>query len=165
MGYWWCLANFDYDTEAGVVSRRSDGFTGSLLSKGYPGFRVVGAEGQEIVAYAHQIAWVLLGRPPLCDGETIDHEDRKPLNNRPGNLRAATKGQQNANKVVSEHKLSGLPKGVSYHRGVGKYASHIGEDKRRKHLGYFDCPAAASFKYQIAADKAFGEFSTPGFRQ
>ena len=160
----WCLANFDYDEETGVVSRKSDGGTGKVGrqygKETYIKFHSY-LDGKHWEIPAQNIAWVLLGRPELAPGITVDHADRGMRNNRPDNLRAATKQQQQANRARprGEHKL---PKGGTYIRSQNRYRARIKVDGRQRYLGHYDCPAAAHFKYLTAADQAFGAFATGG---
>jgi len=165
MSFWWCLANFDYDDETGVVSRRSDGYAGCPMTKGrYLGFRTLDDNGKKVIVYSHLIAWVLLGNSLPGAGEQVDHWDRDTFNNLPGNLRLATRTQQNANRSRNRVKTRDLPKGVFNNPGRRKVFASIGIGGGRvKYLGSFDCPAVASFAYQLAAAAAFGEFATPGF--
>lgn len=87
-----------------------------------------------------------------------DHKDRARSNNRWSNLRDSTQKQNSANMATRPSNKIGL-KGVSLHRGTGKYVAFIANDRRSRYLGLFDCPAAAHFAYLIEADKCFGEFA------
>lgn len=103
----------------------------------------------------HQLAWLYV------TGEwtpRIDHEDLDPSNNRWLNLRKATQSQNLANRGPTKANKSGL-KGVSWCERDGKWQAKITVNYKQTHLGWGDCPAALSFEYQIAADRAFGEFA------
>lgn len=105
---------------------------------------------------SHRLAWLYMTGewPP----KQVDHKDTNPLNNSWNNLRLATNGQNGQNKSVRKDSKSGL-KGVYFNKSRNNWQAHIGVDGRKKHLGVFDCPAAAHFAYQIAADIQFGEFA------
>lgn len=101
---------------------------------------------------AHRIAWLIMtGSFP---DKEIDHINCDQLDNRWNNLRIATRSQQNQNKRSTKiHSL----KGVRYHSQSKKWQARIKDE----HLGLFDCPAAASFAYQISSDIQYAEFARP----
>jgi hypothetical protein len=156
----WVFSNFDYDEETGVVSRKSDGYTGFM--SGDHGTKYVVFKVRNSRVLAHNIAWVFLGRPELPPGVTVDHADRNGSNNRQGNIRAATKSQQCANRPVFKSKMHTAPKGVFYDSNVNRWRARIQAAGKKWPLGSYDCPAAASCAYQIAAEQAFGAFATGG---
>lgn len=105
---------------------------------------------------AHRLAFLyMLGRWP--DPE-CDHSDLIRCNNSWDNLREATNSQNIANSPLRKDNTSGF-KGVHFRKETGKYIARIGVNNKRIRLGDFDCPAAASFAYQVAADIHFGEFA------
>ena len=124
---------------------------GWLGEKGYLYLKVDGVQ-----ALAHCFIWCMqTGEWP---SHGIDHYDLDRLNNSWSNLRAASDAQQMQNKHVRVDNKIGL-KGVSWSRIAAKYIAQIQVNGSKRHLGYFDCPAAAHFAYIIAAGIAFGEFS------
>ena len=74
------------------------------------------------------------------------------------NLRIACQSENNANSRIRKDNNSGL-KGVCWLKRDKKWRATIGIDGKSRSFGNSDCPAAASFAYQIEADKAFGEFA------
>ena len=87
----------------------------------------------------------------------IDHKNNNRSDNRLDNLRKAKNLDNSRNRKCrcdSKVKLKGVRK--SHKNG---WSSRIQIDNKRVYLGYFDCPAAASFAYQIASDIHFGEFA------
>jgi hypothetical protein len=120
---------------------------------GGQGYRVITIYGR--IYGANRLAWFYMKGewPP----DKIDHASRKRDDDSWKNLRSATHKQNCRNSLYSRNKL-GL-KGVRLHHGA--YESSIQTGRRAKYLGSFDCPAAASFAYQIAADKEYGEFARP----
>lgn len=110
--------------------------------------------------YCHMLAWFYVYKEwPSVD---VDHDDRNPRNNSITNLRLSTKSQNMGNAKKRKDNTTGW-KGVIFAPWAKKYRAQIGNVGKNIHLGYFDCPAAASFAYQIAADKYFGDFSHSGF--
>lgn len=119
---------------------------GSLDEKGYVRIKIQGRNYR-----AHRVAWLYsYGEWP--DGQ-IDHINGDRSDNRIENLRVATNGQNQHNK-----KILNKIKGISKHTKSGKWHSRIMLDKKHMSLGLYNCPAAASFAYQIASDKYHGEF-------
>lgn len=106
--------------------------------------------------WAHRVAWLLVnGEWPSGD---IDHIDNDKSNNRIGNLRLASHAQNGMNKPKSARNTSGL-KGVVWDVTRRKWRAQIVADGKTVNLGRFDCPAAASFAYQVASTKWHREFS------
>lgn len=100
---------------------------------------------------AHRLVhFVTTGQQP----PTVDHKDLNKLNNRPDNLRAATRSEQCINRPVwGKH-----AKGVHWNARLGKFAAAIQRNRKRTHLGYFKTEAEASQAYQDAAKAMHGEF-------
>jgi hypothetical protein len=88
----------------------------------------------------------------------VDHKDVNGLNDAWANLRLATHGENSRNTKLRRHSGSGL-KCVYYEKSRKKWLAYITINKKRVVIGRFDCPAAASFAYQIAANKYHGEFA------
>jgi hypothetical protein len=102
--------------------------------------------------YMHRLAWLYM--KGVLPEDIIDHIDCNPSNNKWSNLRQASRSQNGTNCVPR-----GKWKGVSWSRPWKKWVARLQENKTRKHLGYFDCPAAAHFVYQVEADKIYGEYA------
>lgn len=106
--------------------------------------------------YCHRLAFLFMcGEMP---SDEVDHINGDTSDNRFVNLRIVNKNKNMANMKTKKTNRIGL-KGVSLSNG--KFISQIVKDKKHYFLGYFDCPAAASFAYQIASEKLNGEFSRP----
>ncbi len=88
----------------------------------------------------------------------IDHIDGNPSNNTFANLRLASRSENSMNKKLGGNNKTGL-KGAQWCNKDSRWYGRITLKGRVHHLGSFDCPAAAHFAYQIAADKMFGKFA------
>lgn len=105
-----------------------------------------------------------LGKSPL----SVDHINRKKLDNRKSNLRIANASQNQANKLAQVNSRSGY-KGV--HKKGNKWAAQIDCNKKRYHLGYFLNPHSAAKAYNKKARELFGNFASlnkikiPGMRR
>lgn len=91
----------------------------------------------------------------------VDHKDMDYRNNRWSNLRLATRDQNQSNRKVRPGSKSGL-KGVSWHSATGKWTAACQSKRARKHLGLYDCPAAAHLAYVVAAGELHSEFARVG---
>jgi len=91
-----------------------------------------------------------------------DHRDHYGLNNRRANLRAATNGQNMANRRKQAGCTSAY-KGVYWNRTEQAWRAQIRVNKKRINLGAYSTEAAAARAYDTAAVHAFGEFALPNF--
>ena len=158
--YKYVASLLEYDPENGeftwtsckeVLTRLRGKAAGSTYSDGYVYIRYGGRR-----LLAHRIAWVkLYGVLPEC---SIDHINMNKSDNRQNNLRSATLTENNRNRAKQSNNTSGY-KGVTFHRGTGKYQAKICVNKQRISLGYFDDPLVASGAYQQAAKEHHGEFA------
>lgn len=104
----------------------------------------------------HRIAWIwAYGSEPV---DQLDHINGDKSDNRLVNLREANTPENMRNVGKQSHNTSGL-KGVSWHKLRRKWRADIKVSQQQVFLGLFDCPAAASFAYQVAADTHHGEFA------
>lgn len=87
----------------------------------------------------------------------VDHIDGNAQNNRRSNLRLATRSQNKMNSFYAR----GISKyrGVSFHKGAGKWYAAIRKQGHIWHLGYFDTEEAAFAAYRLASLQLHGEFS------
>ena len=158
------MERISYDLETGIAAWKSRGgrndmfnarCAGKKVSSKHPnGYVRIGlAEGRYLL---HRIIWLYVtGEWPRFH---IDHVNSKKYDNRWANLREATVSQNGQNVKRLSTNTSGL-KGVSWHKASSMWRADICVNRRQKSLGIFNCPAAASFAYQIAADKHFKEFA------
>lgn len=102
---------------------------------------------------------VLLHRSIMgeTDGLEVDHLDGDGLNNRRGNLRLATKSQNQMN--ARKRKTSAAKfKGVTFEGRRQKWVTRICKNGAITHLGYFKCQTAAAVAYAKASRELHGEF-------
>lgn len=88
-------------------------------------------EGVGII-YMHR----LIAKPDA--GSVVDHVNRNTLDNTRGNLRLATRQQNNFNAGAHADKAVSAPVGVSWAKAVGKWYAKIGVDGRQISLGHHD---------------------------
>lgn len=101
-------------------------------------------------------------------GQKVDHKDGDGLNNQvrgeTGNLRFCTQSQNRANcKKRDKSNNTSQYRGVSWHKGMKKWAAVIRKDGNNYHLGYFRSEYAAARMYDNAASKLHGEFAMLNF--
>lgn len=102
---------------------------------------------------SHRVAWAIYhGEWP--DGE-IDHINRDPSDNRIDNLRVVSSLENSRNKGNYKNNKSGH-RGVTWHKGTGKWMGQIKVDKKNIHLGLFERPEDAGRAYRDAAKRYFG---------
>ncbi|MDT4872900.1 AP2 domain protein [compost metagenome] len=100
--------------------------------------------------------WLVLGREK---GGGVDHRDGNKLDNRRGNLRQATQGQNAKNTRLARNNTSGF-KGVS-RTAEGRWRARITVDRKEIRLGVFGTPEEAAAAYDKAAKQMHGEFASP----
>lgn len=106
---------------------------------------------------AHRIMWQMLVGP-IPDGMQIDHINCNPFDNRLCNLRLSSCSENCRNRRISSTNSSGY-KGVSYRKGVRRWAAGIKVHGKRMHLGVFDTPEEAHSAYCEASKKYHGDFA------
>ncbi|MGJ2408988.1 HNH endonuclease, partial [Salmonella enterica subsp. enterica serovar Paratyphi A] len=65
----------------------------------------------------------------------------------------------NSQNQMNRANQTDLPKGVTFHRGVGKFQAQIKRDGKSHYLGLFDTASAAHIAYCEKAAELFGEFA------
>jgi hypothetical protein len=150
---------FNYNPETGDltwrqrIGGRTLGKIGTLDKDGYLIFLMNYRKNRYCV---HRVIWAYVhGKWPK---DQIDHINGIKNDNRLCNLRQANTAENMRNVGRQSHNTSGI-KGVSWHKLRGKWRADIKVNQKQIWLGNFDCSAAASFAYQIAADKYHGKFA------
>lgn len=113
--------------------------------------------GQRIQLRAHRVIWAIVtGEWPTAD---VDHINGKKTDNRLGNLRAATRSQNIANK----RPLGGSSRfiGVSLTR-CGKWQAYVSSDGCRHTKNFADEYTAAAWRDRTARE-IHGDFSRMNF--
>lgn len=92
------------------------------------------------------------------DGESIDHINRNPLDNRKSNLRTATNSQNQANSRLLKSNTTGY-RGVIKYNQKKAWGAQINIQGKRIFKGMFNTKEEAALKYNELAKKYFGEFA------
>lgn len=90
--------------------------------------------------------------------KVVDHINLNGLDNRRGNLRLCTDGQNKANGRIRRDNTSGY-RGVYWNASANKWQAYISVNSKRLYLGVFSDPWDAAVAYNDAALKHFGEFA------
>ncbi len=111
----------------------------------------------QITFMAHRIVYALHhGRDPYP--LEVDHINRNPLDNRPENLRVATRSENASNKGIQANNTSGR-RGVTFCRKTGKWQAQIGHNGKCIFLGRHETQEDA-YRARLSAEKQIhGEFS------
>jgi len=104
---------------------------GAPNNKGYIEIKIDGTRYK-----AHRLAWFYVYEQDPGEQE-IDHQDLNKGNNRIGNLRLATRKQNNENIPTPKNNTSGV-RGVSYQKRDKVWTAYIYHNKKRLHLGSFN---------------------------
>jgi len=120
---------------------------------GKDGYRYVMVKNVKLLE--HRVAWLITyGVVP----DQIDHINMVRDDNRIANLREASVSQNNRNRTKQSNNTSGF-KGVTYHKGTGKFAAKITFNKKCYSLGYFASAESAHKAYIKASGELHGEFA------
>lgn len=144
--FWWKRRPITTNRTASWNARFADQIAGSRDDEGYI---TIGIDGTPYKA--HRLAWFYMtGEWPA---DTIDHRNRRPLDNAYENLREATQSQNSANRR-RRHSASGI-KGVS-RLASGRFRAKIGQ----RHIGTYNTAEEARSAFDQAATLKYGEFAS-----
>lgn len=118
------------------------------------GYRTITIYGTRY--YAHRLAYFHV--TGIMPPKGVDHKDGNTRNNRFDNLRPADQSQNRANTRASTRSTHGF-KGVSIHRGTGKWQASLSVKGERVWLGLHDRLEDAVAAYNRGAAEHFGEFA------
>lgn len=134
-------SHWGYNPSTGIVSGRGGRPIGKLRKDGALDCLVYLADGTKASVLLHRAAWLLATGvwPP----DEIDHDDRNRANNKWGNLRCATRGQnrQNLARRNAKGRLLGA---TPYYR---KWKATIRVDGVTRYLGLFGTEQEAHDAY------------------
>jgi hypothetical protein len=103
----------------------------------------------------HRLVWIY-HNGNIPDEMQVDHIDRNPSNNLIGNLRLATKSQNNHNRAKQSNNTSGTV-GVRIRKGIP--IAEIAVNGKKIWLGAFKTIAEAEAARKEAEIKYFGDFA------
>lgn len=124
------------DVGTGVLSWRSGTSVRARGAAGYinaHGYRVVMIDGKNY--RAHRLVWLLA--QGVLPTEDIDHINGIRTDNRPCNLREATRSQNNQNQRKPHSNSKSPYLGVTWHAQSKRWAARISHEKKMRHLGLF----------------------------
>lgn len=123
---------------------------GNIDRQGYVQIKIGGK-----VLMAHRLAWLYVhGELP----KQVDHKNMTRSDNRIDNLRAADNSCNGMNKRMQSNNTTGY-KGVTFHKGTGRYHAKIQANGVRKSLGYYETAEQAHKAYMTAAGELHGQFA------
>lgn len=137
--------NYNQDVGSFTWSENSD-VRFALKTAGYvndKGYLVVSVHGTRY--YAHRLAWAIThGYFPKF---MIDHIDGNKLNNKISNLREVTASQNQWNQIKPNSRSKTGYLGVSIDLASQKYVASIRKNKKKIHIGRFECAIDAHNAY------------------
>jgi len=110
-------------------------WTGAKRHEQY-GYLRVYVDGKRLSTGAHRVAYELLvGEIP--NGALIDHLCHVTACVNPAHLRVATAKQNQEHRKGAQANSGTGVRGVSWHRGAGKWEAQVTHNQRKKYLGLF----------------------------
>ena len=116
-----------------------------------------GKAEKETLVYMHQ---EIIEVP---DGMVVDHINHDGMDNRSGNLRAASYSQNLCHRKKRPGTTHSKYKGIYWKKKNRKWQACITFERKRIYLGYFENEIDAAKAYDRAAMKYHGEFASLNF--
>jgi hypothetical protein len=154
---------FLYDPETGALLWRHRDDVLPRVNKRFAGRPAGCSDGQygyisirlcDRLYQAHRLIWLYMTGDWPAD--LVDHIDGNPANNVWTNLRPATRGENNRNRLTTR---KGRLKGTHLNRATGKWYVQIMLEKRNHNFGQFDTEEEAHAAYVEAARRLHGAFA------
>ena len=148
----------NYDSVTGVFTkfvkkRNAYEEVGAVSNNGYRQISIT-INGKGRLLLGHRLAWfIYYSELP----NMIDHKDGNKTNNSISNIRPCTNQENSFNTGKRIDNKSGF-KGVTWYKINKKWIASIKHNRKKIHLGCFDCPKEASKVYENKAKELFGEF-------
>ncbi len=108
--------------------------------------------------FEHNLVWFVVKGEWPAEGFELDHINRCKSDNRPGNLRLATRAQNIANVEPSRRNRTGI-RGVYFDTQRQKYAAQLRINGKIRSLGRFASKEEAANVLKDAHLRHWGEFS------
>ena len=121
------------------------------------GLAVSSKTGKEKMVYMHQMVI------KVPDGMVTDHINHDGMDNRSGNLRAATRAQNVRHRKKFAKSTGSKYKGIYFRKKTRKWEVLITFERKKIHLGCFRDEIEAARAYDRAAMKYHGEFACLNF--
>lgn len=118
------------------------------------GYKIVQIDKARILNH-HAVFALTYGRWPASE---LDHVNRNPADNRPCNLREASRCENNYNRGKPKHNTSGI-KGVFKQRKGKTWSARLTTNKVLKRVGGFETPQLAHEFLELWRSIAHGEFA------
>lgn len=118
-------------------------------------------DGRQTMKRLHRVVWQR-AHPDEDMSVRIDHWNGDGLDCRRGNLRPATRSQNQHNQRLARDNASGY-KGVDWVESRGRWRARIRANDVEHHLGYFETKEVAAKAYDCAARTFHQEFATLNF--
>ena len=142
----WAAINTRFAGREAFTAIQTDGYKHSTIT----------IRGERHGLLAHRVVFAMhRGSWPK---RTVDHKNGDVTDNKPSNLRNATKRQQCLNKRTKRTRSSGSLKGA-YQSPSGRFYAQIRANGVFHHLGSFDTEQQANAAYAAAATKLNGRFA------
>lgn len=116
--------------------------------------------GEEKRYQMHRVVLERVLNRTLLSSEQVDHKDGSGLNNQRGNVRLATRSQNQMNKGKRTTPSQSQFKGVTWHKRSRKWYAQIRLDQKQIYIGMFNSEEDAAQAYKDKAKELFGEFYT-----